>query len=547
MMKTKNFLLTIAALLAMPLLASAQEEASIGEIGDAAYKVLLPKVPKVEFSVGGGAGIGGYLGTFPGNPWMTHVYQGVIPNPTGTGEENAMSFYLPKSVLGPSGHAGLYVDFNFTDHWGLMTGVEFGAYTSKVKSQNLLNVTYISTTENNNTTEDWVGSNLPDFLESHRMFAVQIPLMAKYMFPIVPLKGHQYYVAAGVKLGIHVSSQYKQSWDKGQFAKIATRRIAADGSEDYSVIWTSFITDKGTVWPTVINPYCDYDEPDQASRSTDWLKLKFSPIDVMASFDTGVRWNLGNGLGLYTGLYCDFGLLRPVVHQQGSKVLNLDSNNNMATGDDGEISLKGATYQSILAASAPDYCYAKVPEKIADNAPNQGENVFVYNDNPFAKTLNAMQAGVKIRFAFGRVKREVKPIKEPKIKEPKKPKEPKITEVPDEIQQTMIELSDALFAFDKFDLNAEAREMLDRVVSWLSDHPELKVEIGGHTDSRGSDAYNQRLSENRAKSVYDYFVSHGIAASRLSYKGYGESRPIATNETDEGRQRNRRVELQLIQ
>ena len=158
-----------------------------------------------------------------------------------------------------------------------------------------------------------------------------------------------------------------------------------------------------------------------------------------------------------------------------------------------------------------------------------------------------MQAGVKIRFAFGRVKREVKPIKEPKIKEPKKPKEPKITEVPDEIQQTMIELSDALFAFDKFDLNAEAREMLDRVVSWLSDHPELKVEIGGHTDSRGSDAYNQRLSENRAKSVYDYFVSHGIAASRLSYKGYGESRPIATNETDEGRQRNRRVELQLIQ
>ena len=284
----------------------------------------------------------------------------------------------------------------------------------------------------------------------------------------------------------------------------------------------------------------DYADPSMADRSTDWMKIKFSPIDVMASFDTGFRWNLGKGLGLYTGLYCDFGLLRPVVHQTGSKVLNLDSDNNIACGDDLPVSLEGARYESVLAADGPDYCYIKDNEQT-------GSHVFEYNNKPFAKTLNAMQAGVKIRFSFGKVaKREHQP-REPKIKEPKKqPKpEPVITEVPDEIQQTMIELSDALFAFDKFNLSDEAKEMLDRVVSWLSDHPELKVEIGGHTDSRGSDAYNQKLSENRAKSVYDYFVSHGIDAARLSYRGYGESRPIATNETDEGRQRNRRVELQL--
>ena len=109
----------------------------------------------------------------------------------------------------------------------------------------------------------------------------------------------------------------------------------------------------------------------------------------------------------------------------------------------------------------------------------------------------------------------------------------------------MIRLSNALFAFDKFDLNDEARAMLDEVVAWLQDNPELTVEIGGHTDNRGSDEYNQKLSENRAKAVYDYFVQHGVEAGRLSYKGYGESQPIATNDTEEGRQANRRVELKL--
>ena len=268
----------------------------------------------------------------------------------------------------------------------------------------------------------------------------------------------------------------------------------------------------------------------------------------------GFRWNLGHGLGLYTGLYCDFGLLRPIAREKGSKVLNYADedilfqppyieNEYNHYDETPWISLENSKKVSALAADAPDAAYME--ERTVDGD-TFSDDVYYKNEAPFAKSLHAMQAGVKLRFSFGRLGKRERLPKEPKIKEPKKPKEPKvIKEVPPEIQQTMIELSDALFAFDKFDLNAEAREMLDRVVSWLSDHPELKVEIGGHTDSRGSDAYNQKLSENRAKAVYDYFVSHGIDASRLSYKGYGESRPIATNETDEGRQRNRRVELQL--
>ena len=69
------------------------------------------------------------------------------------------------------------------------------------------------------------------------------------------------------------------------------------------------------------------------------------------------------------------------------------------------------------------------------------------------------------------------------------------------------------------------------------------VEVAGHTDSRTSDAYNQALSQRRAKVVFDYLVAHGIDASRMTWKGYGESQPIATNDTAEGRAQNRRTEL----
>jgi OOP family OmpA-OmpF porin len=75
----------------------------------------------------------------------------------------------------------------------------------------------------------------------------------------------------------------------------------------------------------------------------------------------------------------------------------------------------------------------------------------------------------------------------------------------------------------------------------------MKVRIAGHTDNIGSEEYNQRLSEARAKAVYEYLISRGISADRLSYIGYGESRPIDTNETSEGRQNNRRVELEIIE
>jgi OmpA-OmpF porin, OOP family len=101
------------------------------------------------------------------------------------------------------------------------------------------------------------------------------------------------------------------------------------------------------------------------------------------------------------------------------------------------------------------------------------------------------------------------------------------------------------FEFDQDRLTVNARTLLDDVVAALAAAPEIAVEIAGHTDSLGSDAYNQRLSERRAKAVRDYLISQGVEAGRLSEKGYGEAEPVADNATEEGRELNRRVELRV--
>ncbi|MDH3591611.1 MAG: OmpA family protein [Planctomycetota bacterium] len=99
------------------------------------------------------------------------------------------------------------------------------------------------------------------------------------------------------------------------------------------------------------------------------------------------------------------------------------------------------------------------------------------------------------------------------------------------------------FETDSAKLTGDSTGILDGVAATLKEWPNVTVEVGGHTDSRGSDAYNQSLSERRAKSVMDYLVSKGIDARRMTSRGYGEAEPIADNGTSEGRLKNRRVEL----
>lgn len=102
------------------------------------------------------------------------------------------------------------------------------------------------------------------------------------------------------------------------------------------------------------------------------------------------------------------------------------------------------------------------------------------------------------------------------------------------------------FEFDKSVLLEESKQILDRVAASLIAHPEVKIEVGGHCDSDGSDEYNLGLSDRRAKAVRDYLIKKGVPATRLTSKGYGESQPIADNNTAEGKAKNRRVELKRM-
>ena len=115
-----------------------------------------------------------------------------------------------------------------------------------------------------------------------------------------------------------------------------------------------------------------------------------------------------------------------------------------------------------------------------------------------------------------------------------------------------IDLKGVNFDFDKSTLRPDAVAILNEAAEILKRYPELKVEVAGHTDAIGSDAYNQALSERRASAVYDYLTSNGVDASRMTGPtGYGESRPIAPNANEdgsdnpEGRARNRRTELNV--
>src|SRR5512134_2472377 len=116
---------------------------------------------------------------------------------------------------------------------------------------------------------------------------------------------------------------------------------------------------------------------------------------------------------------------------------------------------------------------------------------------------------------------------------------------PPEPVEERIVLRGVNFDFDKSDIRPDAAVILDEAASILNANPGRSVSVAGHTDSVGTDAYNQGLSERRAASVKDYLVGQGVDASRLSTSGFGESNPIASNDTADGRALNRRVELNL--
>ena len=128
---------------------------------------------------------------------------------------------------------------------------------------------------------------------------------------------------------------------------------------------------------------------------------------------------------------------------------------------------------------------------------------------------------------------------------PAAPAKPAAKPAPSSVRQAVVIQADALFDFDKSVLRPDGRKSIDDALAKLRGVDLELVIATGHTDSRGTDAYNQRLSERRAATVKEYLVSKGIPASKVTTIGKGESQPVATNKTDEGRQKNRRVDIEF--
>jgi outer membrane protein OmpA-like peptidoglycan-associated protein len=118
-----------------------------------------------------------------------------------------------------------------------------------------------------------------------------------------------------------------------------------------------------------------------------------------------------------------------------------------------------------------------------------------------------------------------------------------ILETRDSARGLIVNMSDVLFDTGKYTLRPVAREKLAKISGIVLAHPSLRLEVEGHTDSVGTDEYNQRLSEDRANSVRDFLVHEGTNTSSIASHGFGEYQPVATNDTAAGRQQNRRVEL----
>ena len=494
---------------------------------------------------------------------------GQTPAPTTiTTVETKLSTLLPwkagdlfhdKYHVGVGYGGGFGYIYHFHRVWGFMTGLQFAVYNGGIDLRGTAEKPgFTFTAGANGNLLDIFGAM--NYAEVQQYMAAQIPLMMHVMAPMGKGNNH-FYFAFGGKLGIAIPQLctykgaaqnltpgnfiYNQNWERADqsFDNMAGMLLERARKNGGTALYPEEYID--LVGDYAGNPLGEYNGEGKLGTRI------FSPI---ASLEIGFRWKLGRGAGLYTGLYFDANLL--------------------SAKTEGPI-LKERDSQSILTAEGLPTIYIRnenperyYPEVLTDPLPAA------------ARLYGAVHTGLKMKISFGKVKKAPVPV----ILPPKPDTVVKtvvqtvvvrdtvtkentvvvrdtvekvkvvrdtvvvIKEVPQEIKDVMVELSNTLFAFNKFNLNDKAKAGLDKVAQWLSDNPDVNVEISGHTDSVGSDSYNQKLSEDRAKAVYEYFIHEGgISSKRLSYKGYGKSRPIASNDTEEGRQQNRRVELNILQ
>ena len=455
--------------------------------------------------------------------------------------------------------------------------------------------------------------------ETQTLYSVQVPLMLQIMAPLNQQKSNHFYIALGARFLFNVAGGYKRSLEGYWGEKYATQgdplptggpgQITYTDDKRGNISYNNYadvtrletpqtmygpqqnvlnssevkeqIENEGGIASTLIGgPYNHgtWEELTGTAAGDDGIlpqfnqsgKLNPALFNIAASGELGFRWGLGNGWGLYTGIYVDYGFLSPINPASRQKFIYAKNNEQgQRQINFNEGSLIMMQYDNVK------YTVEDVQDNGQGVAGDAVQFKFSNSREDIASKFANIGAGVKLKLAFGKVapkKQEPQIVYVDRIIRDTVVKTNTVTvrdtvvktntiiekeiirdtitiikEVPVEIQKTMADLSNTMFDFDKYVIKEAAKGPLNSVVKWLQENPDVKVEISGHTDSRGSAEYNQKLSENRAKAVYEYFISQGVSKWRLSYAGYGKEKPIATNETDEGRAQNRRVELQIVE
>lgn len=167
------------------------------------------------------------------------------------------------------------------------------------------------------------------------------------------------------------------------------------------------------------------------------------------------------------------------------------------------------------------------PDNLTNNIPDEERN----------ENLQYVTAGIGVKYDFRGAKEAPKPA--PVVAKPAP-----TPAIPAPTKRKIV-LRGVRFDFDKADIRPDARAILDEAAKTLKEEGAVAIVVEGHTDARGTEPYNLKLSQRRAAAVRQYLASKGIDASRLTVEAYGESKPVATNDTDEGRAQNRRVELNI--
>lgn len=509
----------------------------------------LAQIPKHEFTID----------LFGGASQLTYNI-----NPNFGGWNNGNFIYS----LQPAGGLGFGYTYFVTPNFGIRTGVEGAVYRGIFTAPKNPWEFYFSNGEYLNTLVLYNADRNKKMTmkETQTVFAAQIPLMAQFLFPMGATGTKHFYFAVGGRVLLNLAGKYNRSmdaptlenpdntglaWGSRQISRYEegfivldrTRTVNADNYiSNYGYL--ADLTDTPTTWG-------DLTGKEDSNGTLPGLSNKgsFKPkmFNVMASGEFGIRWTLAPKIALYTGLYIDYGFLnvRPDDNVDFMKA-DFDNDDDWLRVAEGSVLDKQFEYINITATDSPD---SPTPGQVNMIIPKVND----HGKTPIAQKLSNLGGGLKLRLAFGVTPKprdhSVVPADKPSKKDKKKKTEPEpvVEEVPEHIQKTMADLSNTMFDFDKYVIKDSAKGKLDDVVKWLQENPEIKVEIAGHTDNWGSDEYNQKLSENRAKAVYNYFIDKGVDKSRLQYVGYGEARPIATNATDEGRAQNRRVELTIIE